>query len=903
LENTWDSFSKPLRMTAADRSEPKSSLQLERTLLGLATAFLVVFAAALTLAPAARLRNWEAELNWAQWLGVFVWVVVFWSAQWTLARRHPEHDPFLLPAAGLLTGMGLLTIYRLIPGFGLRQSAWLALAGGVLLLGLRRPDDLSVLRRFKYVWLTAGLGLTAATLILGTSPEGVGPRLWLGWGGIYLQPSEPLKLLLIVYLAAYLADRVPAAGGGNNGAARPRLSLYTLGPTLILTGLALLLLIVQRDLGTASIFLFLYAAVVYIATADWRIPAFSLLALIASGIAGYALFDVVQLRIEAWVNPWLDPSGRSYQIVQSLLAVANGGLIGRGPGLGNPGLVPVSHSDFIFSAISEEFGLSGAVAILAALGLLLGRGLRAALRAPDVYRRLLAAGLTIHLSAQSIVIIGGTLRLLPLTGVTLPFVSYGGSSLLVAFIELLCLLQISAAAPEQPIASPGVVVYRRLAGAALLGLAAAGLVAGWWAFWRGPDLLTRSDNARRSIADRFVPRGAILARNSQPLAETQGQPGDLRRVYPYAPLGPIVGYTNPVYGQSGLEFSQDTYLRGLQGYPAFTIWQNQLLYGMPPEGLDVRLSLDLPLQQVADELLNGQTGALVLLNAQSGEILAMATAPTFDANILEAAWENLVQDDSAPLLNRAADGLYPPGSAVGPFLFAAAVGQSGLPSLPTTFTYSLDGSLLDCASQPGEESWGAAIANGCPGSTVLLAEALGPAAFVNTLDGLGLFTAPLIRLPAQSGPTPDTGVDMVHLLLSQEDAASGASLMVSPLQMALAAAALSNQGTRPAPLLVMAVDTPQSGWVMLPALSEPVEVFSPQTARATVEALADPSLPTWQTTGCLRYTASEGACWTLGGTREAWPGAPFALALLVEKFDPVLVTSLGRAMLEAAVTP
>jgi membrane peptidoglycan carboxypeptidase len=236
-------------------------------------------------------------------------------------------------------------------------------------------------------------------------------------------------------------------------------------------------------------------------------------------------------------------------------------------------------------------------------------------------------------------------------------------------------------------------------------------------------------------------------------------------------------------------------------------------------------------------------------------------------------------------------------------MYAAAAKQSQLPSLPAAFIYSLNGSRLDCASQPAEVSWGAAIANGCPGSTALLAEALGQAAFLEALDGLGLFTVPLIRLPAQSGLPPEAGVDIVNLLLSQEDAASGASLMVSPLQMALAAAALSNQGSRPAPLLVMAVDTPKSGWVMLPAMSEPVEVFSPQTAWATVEALADASLPIWQTTACLRYTASEGVCWYLGGTREAWPGAPFALALLVEDYDPTLVTSLGRSMLEAAVTP
>jgi cell division protein FtsW (lipid II flippase) len=890
-------------MTAAHRAGPLTSLHLERILLALATAFLVVFAAALTLAPAARLRTWDVEYHWPHWLGVLVWMLVFWSAHWSLQRRHPDHDPFLLPTAGMLTGFGLLTIFRLTTNFGLRQTVWLAVVGGILLLGLRRPSDLSILRRFKYVWLTAGLVLTAATLFLGTSPEGWGPRLWLGCCGVYFQPSEPLKLLLVVYLAAYLADRIPNHSIDKYPDARSRLSLYSLVPTIMLTGLALLLLVVQRDLGTASIFFFLYASVVYIATGDWRITVFSLLAMIASAIAGYALFDVVQLRVEAWLNPWLDPSGRSYQIVQSLLAVANGGLIGRGPGLGNPGLVPISHSDFIFPAICEEFGLAGALAILAILGLLLVRGLRAALFAPDAYRRLLAAGLTIHLTAQSIVIIGGTLRLLPLTGVTLPFVSYGGSSLLVAFIELLCLLQISAAAPEVPVPANGILVYRRLAAAALLALSAAGLVAGWWSFWRGPDLLTRSDNARRSIADRFVPRGAILDRSNQPLAETQGQPGDLLRIYPYAALGPIVGYTDPVYGQSGLEFSLDAYLRGLQGYPALTIWQNHLLYGMPPEGLDVRLSLDIPLQQAADQALNGHTGALVLLNAQSGEVFAMATSPTFDANTLEADWEQLVTDASAPLFNRAADGLYPPGTALGPFLLAAASQQSGIPSLPITFTYVLDDSILSCAFSPAEATWGSITANGCPAATAILAEALGTSAFLDTLDNLGLFTAPPLRLSTQSSSPSDSIFDPVRLLLSQENPSPEDSLLVSPMQMALAAAVLSNQGIRPAPLLVMAVDTPQSGWVMLPSLTAPVEVFSSQTARGIAEQLSDSTLPIWQTTACVHYSASDGVCWYLGGTRDSWSGTPFALVVLLENPDPEQVTAIGRGILETAVTP
>ena len=885
------------------RSEPLAALHLERHLLGFITAFLVLYAVALTLAPAARLRSWAVDYRWLHWIGLLVWGVVFWAAHWVLKNRHAEHDPYLLPCAGFLSGVGLLTIFRLTTSFGLRQTIWLGVIGSLFLFGLRRSSDLSMLRRYKYIWLTAGLLLTTATLFLGANPEGVGPRLWLGCCGVYFQPSEPLKLLLIVYLAAYLADRFPSQGNGDQAGHIPALNLYTLAPTIILTALALVLLIVQRDLGTASIFFFLYAAVVYLASADWRIPIFSMLALLASGLVGYMLFDVVQLRVEAWLNPWLDPSGRSYQIVQSLLAVANGGLIGRGPGLGNPGLVPIAHSDFIFPAISEEFGLAGALVILATLGLVLVRGLRAALYAPDAFRRLLAAGLTIHLIAQSIVIIGGNLRLLPLTGVTLPFVSYGGSSLLVAFIELLCLLHISAIPQELPLPAARLRVYHHLGGAALVGLAAAGLITGWWAFWRGPDLLTRSDNARRSIADRFVPRGAILARSNQPLAETQGQPGELQRVYTYAPLGPIVGYTDTVYGQSGLEFSLDAYLRGLQGYPALTIWQNHLLYGMPPDGLDVRLSLDLPLQQTADQALAGQTGALVLLNAQSGEILTMATTPTFDANTLEQNWEALVQDSSAPFFNRATDGLYPAGAALGPFLLATASEQTTVLALPTRLVYTLDGNSLTCAFPAADNTWSSAIVNGCPASTAILADRLGETELLALADELGLFTAPEIRLSTQSGARPETIADPIRWLLNQESTPAGNRLMVSPLQMALAAAVLSNQGIQPDPVLVSAVDTPQSGWVMLASNSEPGEVFSAQTSQAVAGQLADSALPIWQVTACVHDHTSQGVCWYLGGTLNTWAGTPFALAVLLENPDPELVTAIGREVLESAITP
>jgi hypothetical protein len=243
--------------------------------------------------------------------------------------------------------------------------------------------------------------------------------------------------------------------------------------------------------------------------------------------------------VDAWLNPWLDPSGRSYQIVQSLMAVANGGIGGRGPGMGSPSLVPISVSDFIFSAISEESGLVGTIGLFALLGFFLARGMGVALRASDSFRRLLAAGLTAYLGAQSLLIIGGNLRLLPLTGVTLPFVSYGGSSLLTSYLSLSSDLLISNQAEEEPAPLPHPQPYLVLSSILGLGLIAASLANGWWAVWRGPDLLARTDNPRRAISDRYVQRGSLLDRNAAPINLTQGQAGSYTRLYSYPDLAPI----------------------------------------------------------------------------------------------------------------------------------------------------------------------------------------------------------------------------------------------------------------------------------------------------------------------------------------------------------------------------
>ena len=886
-----------------------STDRIEQRLLILAGAFLGIFSLALTLSNAARLRTWQVDYRWTHWLGFAIWVGVVWLIHRQLSRLMPERDPFLFPLAALFTGWGLLTIWRLSDSLGLRQTAWLLLIGMVFMLAVRydcaQPVGriLVYLRRFKYVWLTSGLVLTAATLIFGTNPLGVGPRLWLGCCGFYFQPSEPLKLLLIIYLAAYLADRQTASSP-------PTKLLPLLTPTLLMTGLALLLLIFQRDLGTAAIFMALYAVIVYSGTGKKDVLFISILVLILAAVAGYALFDVVNQRVDAWINPWLDPSGRSYQIVQSLLAVANGGLIGRGVGMGSPSLVPIAQSDFIFSAISEETGLLGALGILGLLALLVNRGMRIAMKSDDTFHRLLAIGLVVHLVGQSILIIAGNLRLLPLTGVTLPFVSYGGSSLFVSFFELLCLLLISARQremyafqPEKLKAQTNLNLF--LSGGLMLALVGTALIAGWWSLVRAPDLLTRTDNPRRTIADRYVKRGSILDSRDHPLAESTGLPGDILRYYPYPALAPLVGYTNPVYGQAGLEASLDPYLRGLQGYPTLTLWWEHLLHGQPPPGLDVRLSLDLELQTTADALLTGHTGSLVLLNAHTGEILAMASSPTFDANKLDSTWESLVNDPSSPLFNRAAMGLYPAGNALGAFLLAASNED---PSGQFTGT-----DLRDCALVPTGLTWGEVIAAGCAEPVKQLVSATNNQDLITLLDSLGLYTAPTFPVEMLSSSRPSNLSDPASYIAGLNvDPETGAHLQVSPLQMALVAATLSNAGERPAPWLVMAVDTPQSGWVMLPTAGQSQQALQALAADSTAQTLASSEMPIWQVVASGKKDTSSalgtsrgytGYTWYLGGTLPEWKGAPLAIAVLLEENNPQLALEIGQSMLQSAMYP
>jgi len=432
----------------------------EGRLLALAAAFVSVSALTYSLAAAGRVdltHCWPA----------LVWAAGILAVHVMLNRFLPLRDPLILPIVALLTGWGLVLVDRLAVNFLARQTLWVVvglLATLILALFPRpRPGDpagLRWLRRYRYTWLLLGLLLLGLTLVFGVNPSGADLRFWLGFrwpliGGVYFQPSELLKLLLVVYLASYMAEKreiieLDFWQLGRWRIARPPMAY--LAPLLLMWGMSLVLLGLQKDLGAATLFFLVFLIMLYLASGRWEAVASGLALLVGTIVLVYLLpweaLDIVRLRIDTWLNPWPEAQGRAFQIVQSLLAVASGGLIGQGAGQGYPTYIPVVHSDFVFSAVAEEWGLLGALAVLLCLAMLVYRGLRIATLARRPYPVFLAAGLASLIAVQTLIILGGVTKLLPLTGITLPFMSYGGSSLLVSSMMAGLLLKISAEVSE-----------------------------------------------------------------------------------------------------------------------------------------------------------------------------------------------------------------------------------------------------------------------------------------------------------------------------------------------------------------------------------------------------------------------------------------------------------------------
>lgn len=366
--------------------------------------------------------------------------------QFILDKTGYQGDPFLLPLAVALAGIGLTMILRLKPNLYFLQALWILI--GLIIFSFstfffRRIEEIA---QYKYLCGIIGIGLLLTALVFGVDIGG--NKNWVLIGPVRFQPSEFAKIFIVLFLAAYLTERHELLS-----MATKRYGIFALphprfiAPLLALWSLAMLIFVIQRDLGSALLFFGVTIIMAYMASGRLNYIAIGMILFLVGSLVCYKLYSHVQVRVDIWLNPWSDPNGKAFQIVQSLFAFGSGGILGTGLTYGYPDLIPEVHTDFIFAAIGEEMGFLGAAGVLLIYIIVICRSFKIALAAFRPFSALVAAGLATSMALQIFIIVGGVTKFFPLTGITLPFVSYGGSSMVANFALLGLLSAISEMRP------------------------------------------------------------------------------------------------------------------------------------------------------------------------------------------------------------------------------------------------------------------------------------------------------------------------------------------------------------------------------------------------------------------------------------------------------------------------
>jgi peptidoglycan glycosyltransferase len=372
------------------------------------------------------------------------------AAHVAIRRLAPNADGTLVPIAGLLNGLGYVFIVRIDEakaepqGLAGLQAGWIAVgivAFVATLFVLKRVRDLEA---FRWTIGMGGIVLLLLPLVPGVGKTINGAKIWVGIGPISFQPGEFAKILLAIFFASYLVEKRELLAVSSHRIGPLQLpDLKHLGPVLLAWGVSLVVMVSEKDLGSSLLFFALFVALLWVATERATYLVVGVVLFAVGALFASSQFTHVQQRVDIWLDPWPHAKDDGYQIVESSFAFSAGGVTGTGINLGSPTRIPYAETDFIFAAIGEELGLVGATGVLVAYLLMIGAGLRIALRTEVPFERLLATGLTVLIGVQSFIIMGGVTRVLPLTGVTLPFVSYGGSSLIANYILIALLLRIS----------------------------------------------------------------------------------------------------------------------------------------------------------------------------------------------------------------------------------------------------------------------------------------------------------------------------------------------------------------------------------------------------------------------------------------------------------------------------
>ncbi|MHB1456967.1 MAG: FtsW/RodA/SpoVE family cell cycle protein [Armatimonadota bacterium] len=648
------------------------------------------------------------------WIYAVLVIVGFFILHAVLRRRAPQADFYILPCVMILAGLGMMALFSIKDP--LRDTDVYSRQAQGILLGLAAASvplaawyrNLRVWR-YTYIYVLFAVFTTLMLAIFGTGPGGARLRLF------GLQPVEIVKIALAYFVASYLSDRWMLLTD-KSAPAKRRFQIplfHDIAPLLVMYFLSLATFILVRDLGPMLLLFGMFAAMLYASTGKPIFIGIGIVTVAITGLAAYFLhLGVFDVRVDMWLHPWDNSHPNGMQLGQALWGLGSGGIWGSGLGLGQPTLMPRSGSDLIFAALGEELGLVGSLFIMALFAILIARSFRIAAHARTDFERLLITGISILLGLQTIIILFGVLGLTPLTGVTLPFMSYGKTSIIASFFMMGLLLNASSSG-KRDTSDIRIETHKALKHLStamiimLLGVAGIGrlvwmqgvkadVTAGMLVSTPDADGFVRPHvNPRLKLIEASIPRGTIYDRNGEALAVSRlpelqklnlvlsAQDRPAGRYYPYgSDLAHIVGYMDQrCGGPAGMEKWQNNDLRGFDDYSALLPLYRYTHTPFRPkiEGKDIRLTIDAKLQQdvkaslekYAGKITDRRTGkrkhkgAAVVIDVYTGEVLAAVSIPDFNPNELtQILWKRYNKDssDEAPLFDRSISGLYPPGS-------------------------------------------------------------------------------------------------------------------------------------------------------------------------------------------------------------------------------------------------
>ena len=856
------------------------------------TELLLLIAAAfpVTLLYALYVVNAGAALSFqtlAVPLGLFA---AFAAAHIGVRLFAPGADPALLPIVFALSGIGVTFVTRLEPSASMGQIVYLFLGVALMVGTLAVVKNLEVVKRYKYVLGAAGIALLVLPMLIGT--EIYGSKLWIKIGSFQFQPGEFAKVFIVLFLAGYLAENRELLSISNRtvlGVKLPRLRL--LYPLFIVWGVCLLVVAFERDLGSALLFYTIFLIMLYVATGRVSYVLIGLVLLAVGAFGMYQIMGHVQVRVAIWLDPFKDAQNLGFQIVQALYSLADGGLLGVGIGKGLGGdTIPVVASDMIFAAIGEEMGLLGGAAVLLLFMLFAVRGLTTAARAKSDLAAFSAAGLTAAISFQAFTIVGGVTRLIPLTGVTLPFMSQGGSSLLASFVIVALLLragdeatgrstEIANTSTEltpvgyRPGGSRGshvrrpaldtpesgllgrVALANRLTRTVFLFTALFAVLIGNLTYiqvFKAAEYQDMPSNNHTITKARYIKRGSIITADGLTLAESiQQEDGTYVRSYPNGNLAAhAVGYYSQQYGSSGVESSQDKTLTGSKDYSS---WQNALnsLAGITEPGNSVQLTIDSRIQQAAEQALAGRKGAIVVLDPRTGAVLAWASAPAYDNTDIAAAMEaaNASGGADTSMFDRATQALYSPGSTFKTVTLSSAL-ENGVAALSSTYSspgrMEIGGADVVSVNEQGHGTITLDRAFAVSSNTVFgqVAEQLGADRLVATAQAFGYGQNLGIDFSTAASIMPDPA-DMSTWELAWAGAGQPVGQGHTPgpqttvMQNAVIAAAIANNGIAMNPYVVGQILAPDGTVIKTTRERSLGQAVSSGTAEQVKEAMLD----------------------------------------------------------------